>query len=245
LRKCEELARLQADGYDEVACAFRRRLRQQRGPDVEEALRLHEAAHAGDDRTGQAEVGLHAVAAEVEVAVAKPRELVHALLADLERQRLAAGGDLEGVDLELDLAGRELRIDRIGRAADELALGAEHELVAYLVSDRGRLRGVLGVDDELDDAGVVAQVDEDEAAMVAPARRPAGQSQPFAHTFGARLAAHEVAPGHRRSPSSSSETTSSSAPVRRRSASPSRTITVVAAPSRPACVSWPFNERPA
>ena len=81
---------------------------------------------------GQAEVALHVVAAQVEVAVAKPRQLVHPVLVELERQRLAARDDLERVDLELDLAGREIRVDRVGRAADELALGAEHELVAHL-----------------------------------------------------------------------------------------------------------------
>ena len=203
-------------------------------------------ADAGDDRAGEAKVALHTVAAEVEVAVAEAHELVHCVLVDLERERLAARDDLEHVDLELDLAGRQIRIDRVGRAADELALGTKHELVADLVRDRGRLGRALGVDDELDDARVVAQVDEDEAAVVAAARRPAGQGQPFAHTVGARLAAHEVAPlVHSAFSNASRGTTSSSVPARRSSASPSRTITVVAAPSRPAWVSWPLSERPA
>ena len=72
-------------------------------------------------------------AAEVEPAVAEAQRLVDVLLVELERERRAARDDLERVDLELDLAGRQLRVDRLGRAGDDLALGAEDELVADLV----------------------------------------------------------------------------------------------------------------
>ena len=69
-------------------------------------------------------------AAQVEPAVAEAQRLVDALLVELERKRRRAREDLEPVDLELDLAGREVRVDGLGRPRGDLALGAEHELVA-------------------------------------------------------------------------------------------------------------------
>jgi hypothetical protein len=72
------------------------------------------------------------------------------------------------VDLELDFAGRDVRVHSIGRPSDDLALGSEDELVPHVVCRLRRLRCPLRIDDELTDAGLVAQVDEDETAVVAP-----------------------------------------------------------------------------
>ena len=85
----------------------------------------------------------------------------------VERERIS-----QLVDLQLDLAGRHRRVDRLGRAPHDRAARLEHELVADAVRDLGRAGRVLGVDDELDDAALVAEVDEDEAAVVAARRRP-------------------------------------------------------------------------
>ena len=123
---------------------------------------------------------LHPVAAQVEPAVPEAQRLVDVLLVELERQRRRAREDAQRVDLDLDLAGRQVRVDRLGRARDDLALGLQDELVADLVRDRGRLGRALRVDDELQLPGVVAQVDEDEAAVVAARVGPAGDGQPLA-----------------------------------------------------------------
>ena len=52
----------------------------------------------------------------------------------------------------------------------------------------GCVGGALGVDHELDDAGLVAEVDEDQAAVVAPARDPAGDGDLIPDPLGAKLA---------------------------------------------------------
>ena len=137
---------------------------------------------------------------EVEPAVAEPQRLVDALVVELEGERRRARHDLELVHLELDLAGRHLRVHGLGRAGDHLALRAEHELVADLLRDLRRGGRALGVHDELHDARPVAEIDEHEAAVVAAPRRPARHRQRLADVRGPRLAAHEVAPlAHRES----------------------------------------------
>ena len=112
------------------------------------------------------------LAAQVEPAVADAQRLVDALLVELERERRRAREDLELVRLDLDLARRHRRVDRLGRAPDDRAARADHELVAQLVRDLGRRRRVLGVDHDLDEAALVAEVDEDEPAVVAAPWRP-------------------------------------------------------------------------
>ena len=90
-------------------------------------------------------------------------------------------------------------------ARDERALGAEDELVADLVRELGRLGRELRVDHELRDPGAVAEVDEDEPAVVAAARRPAREGQLLADELLAGLAAHVGTPlGHRDSVPSTS-----------------------------------------
>ena len=116
-------------------------------------------------------------AAQVEPAVADAQGLVDVLLVELERQRLRARDDLELVDLQLDLAGRQVRVDGLGRARGDLAFGAEDELVADAVRDLGRFGRALGVDHKLREAALVSQVDEHEPAVVAAACGPARKGE--------------------------------------------------------------------
>src|SRR5439155_3427618 len=132
-------------------------------------------AERRDHPRAQAQVALEARAAEVDPAVLEAERLVHALLVELEREWRAAREDLQTVDLQLDLAGRQAGVHVLGRARDDLALGAEDELVPDLARSGGGLGAALGVDHKLANAGRVAEVDEDEPAVVAPPRDPACQ----------------------------------------------------------------------
>ncbi|MDX6488057.1 MAG: aspartyl-tRNA synthetase, partial [Gaiellaceae bacterium] len=82
---------------------------------------------------------------------------------------------LELVGLDLDLAGRHRGVDRLGRAFHDVAASADHELVPERVRDLGRSSRILGVDDDLQEPLLVAEVDEDEPAVVAASRGPAGE----------------------------------------------------------------------
>src|SRR5581483_11708588 len=179
---------------------------------------------------------------QVEPAVAEAQLLVDVLLVELERQRRRGREDVELRDLQLDLARRDVRVDRLGRALDDLAGRADDELVADAVRDPGGLGGALGVDHELADPALVAEVDEDQAAVVAAAGDPAGERHGRARLLRAQVAGVLGAPGlaHRAvslATSSSSATTTSASPARRIVASAARAITVVRAPERDAWVS--------
>ena len=122
LRQREEAALLEPRGDEEVACAFGRRLEARIGvsmsrkPAASISRRMIETASGS-----QADVSLQPVPTEVEPAIADAQRLVDVLLVELERERRARRDDLELVDLELDLAGRQVRVDVLRRASGDLA----------------------------------------------------------------------------------------------------------------------------
>ena len=178
LRQRVELAGMQARGHQEVARALGRARGQDRRLELDEALRLHAPADARDHPASAA--GCSAcidLAAQVEEAVAQPRLLgIVALGVDLERQRL----------------GRRLRATRasatsstspvasFGLTVSALRATTRPVTVSTLSSrapSASREERMLGLEHDLGDAVVVAQVDEQQLAVVAlavhPARQPA------------------------------------------------------------------------
>ena len=115
------------------------------------------------------------LAAQVEETVLKPYVLRIFLIAE-HRHRQFAGRTqhLDLADIDLDRAGRQFRIVGAGRTAAHLAVDPHHPFRAQLfgVLERRRIR----VGDALGQAVMVAQVDEQHAAMVADAMAPAGQT---------------------------------------------------------------------
>ena len=87
----------------------------------------------------------------------------------------AAGAEhLDLGHVDFDRAGRQFGILGAGRAPPHLAVDAHHPFGAQLL---GLLEGrAVGVGDDLGQPVVVAQVDEQHAAMVADAVAPAGQA---------------------------------------------------------------------
>ncbi len=84
---------------------------------------------------------------------------------------------------DFDLAALEPRIDgAVGpppHGADDL----EHELIAHAVGGLEG-RGTIGIAHDLHQAFAIAQVDEDDAAMVAAAMRPPEQGDALAEKTG-------------------------------------------------------------
>ncbi len=69
-----------------------------------------------------------------------------------------------------------LRVLGPGEPRGDLALHLDHELVADPARDVVRLGRVRAIDDDLGDPVAVAQVQEDQLAVVAASMDPAGES---------------------------------------------------------------------
>ena len=180
LRQREELAAVHPARHQVVARAFRRRLGEDRRLDLEEAELIEVAPGGLHEPVAQDQVALQLGPAEVEHPVPEPqllrRQLLLLLARDRNRRRLRRSHHLEPGDVQLDLARDQRRVarglgpelDRAARQDDGLgaeAGGARHDL--------GRRPG--GIAGELDQAGPVAQVDEDQAAEVPAAVHPAAE----------------------------------------------------------------------
>ena len=175
LRQRVELARMNPGRHQEVARALRRRRRQDRGLELEKALLLHPLAHGIDDRAAGHDVLVQLLATKVEETVLKPYIFRIFLLAE-HRQRQFAGRTqhLDLADVKLDRAGRQFRIVGAVGTAAHLAVDPHHPLRAQLfgVLEGRRIR----IGDALRQAVMVAQIDEQHAAMVANAMAPARQT---------------------------------------------------------------------
>jgi len=192
LRQREELAGVRARGHEVVARAFGRRLGQHRRLDVHEVVAVEVFAHRARDRVTPAQALLHHVAAQVDVAVLEP-QLLADLLVERERRRCGRVQHDELRRQQFDLPGTQPRVGRARRARAHLALHLDAELAAEVL---GGLEGFGGVrvEHDLKEPRSVAQVDEDDAAVVAPAVHPAGHLERAARQgfadFAAIVGAH-------------------------------------------------------
>jgi hypothetical protein len=188
LRQRVELAGVDAARHQEVARAFRRRLRQDRRLDFPEAVGVEVLPDCDRDAVPQADVVLQARPAQIEVAVLEADVFRNrAIFGDLERRR---PGFVEQADLarqDLDLAGGQFRVDRLGRAALHHARDPNHELGAEPLGD-GHQR-VVFADHDLRDARAIADVEEGDAAQVADAVHPAKDDDALADIVVAQRAA--------------------------------------------------------
>ena len=188
LRQRVEFARMDAARHQEVARALRRRRGQDRRLELEEPLLLHALPHRINDLAAGHDILVELVATKVEETVLKPYIFRIFLLTE-HRQRQFAGRTqhLDLGDEKLDRAGRQFGIlGAVGTAAN-LAVDPHHPFRAQLFSvlERRRIR----VCDALRQAVMVAQVDEQQPAMVADAMAPAGQTNVLADVAVAERAA--------------------------------------------------------
>ena len=137
----------------------------------------------------QDDVGLQPRTTQVEIAVLETHVFRHRrLVGDRERRRLRFVQHRELRDDDFDLAGRQLRIDGLRRAAPHLAHDADDELGPQPLG-LGHQRLVVLVEDDLRDAGAVADVDEQQPAQIAHAMHPAQQRRRPRRRRRAQLAA--------------------------------------------------------
>ena len=175
LGKCVEHAAVDAARHEVVARALGRGGRQDRRLELVEALGPHLLAEEADDLRAEDYVPVELLAAEVEEAVLEAHllGLVGLLVRDVEWGDFAGGLHDELVGLDLDLAGGKLGVDRVGRAELHLAGDGDHGLEVGLLDESEE--AARGMHDDLREAVVVAEVHEEDAAVVAEAEHPAGK----------------------------------------------------------------------
>ena len=188
LRQRVELPGMNPRGHQEIARAFRRGGRQDRGLEFEETLLLHAPAHGIDDRAAPHDILVQLFATKVEETVLKPYVFRIFLLPEHRQRQFASRTQhLDFADIEFDRAGRQIRIFGAGGAAAHLAVDPHHPLRAQLF---GLLEGRrIRVRHALAYAVMVAQIDEQHAAMVANAMDPTGQTNRLANIALAERAA--------------------------------------------------------
>ena len=180
LGQSEERPGVRAARHQVVACTLRSGAREGGRLDLEVARLLEVAPDVAGHPCPQAQAFLHLGPAQVHVAVPQADVLARpGVFVKLERRRLGGVQYLEGGPEHLDLPRREVRIDHAFRTRPDAPGGPQHVLVADAVRGLEAL-GFVGIVDDLHDAGPVPQVEEDHAAVVAPAVYPAGQFHAFA-----------------------------------------------------------------
>ncbi len=176
LRQRVELARLDAAGHEVVAGALRRRRRDYRRLHLDEVSFAEEVADELHDTVAHHDVAAHAIAAQVQVAILEAQKLLDVLLfGDVEGRRARGVQNLKALRVNLDLARRQVRVFAAFFSPCYWALDPKDVLASQLLSLAEGAAGLLRVDDDLNETRPVAEVDEDEAAVVSPAVYPAGQ----------------------------------------------------------------------
>ncbi|MCY1535288.1 hypothetical protein D9M68_706850 [compost metagenome] len=183
LRQRKELAGVDTAGHEEVARAFRRRGRQDRRRVFGEAGFGHATAHGRNHLRAAHDIGVQLLATQVQEAVTQAHVFRIFLIAEhRQRQFLGSRQHFDLADKHFNRASGQVRIDRRRVTQLHLAIDADHPFRAHLFGsgESGRIR----VDDGLRHPIMVAQVDKQQAAMVADAMHPAAQAHGLAGFLG-------------------------------------------------------------
>jgi len=96
--------------------------------------------------------------------------------------------DLDLARQHLDFAGRNVGVDRAFRPRAHLAGHFQHKLVAYRFGDAESFRRIR-INDDLCHAFTVAQIDENDAAVVTTTMRPATERHGLAYQVAVQMTA--------------------------------------------------------
>src|SRR4029453_8741276 len=188
LRQGVELAGVHPARHQVAPRPFRRARGQDRGLELGETGLDHATANRRDDAASEHDVAVKLLTPQVEESVTQPCLLGKLGVAvDLERQRIRDGLHGQLGDRQLDLAGRQLWIDGGRRARDDLAADGDHALEAQRLG--GLEQRARAVEHALRDPVVVAQIDEEEIAVIALAMQPAREPNRLPGMLASKLAA--------------------------------------------------------
>ena len=191
LREGVEVAGMDAAGDEVVARAFGGGASEERGFDLEEAVVGEVLADGAGDLVAENEVALQLGAAEVQVAILEASLFVDCdgVVGDREGRGLRVIEEEEGVGDELDVAGGHVGVgEAFAAVAEDSGDGDDVLGTSGFGFSVGNGRDFL-VEHDLGDAGAVAEVEEDEVAVVAAAIDPAHEGDGLAGVRAAEFAA--------------------------------------------------------
>ncbi len=164
---------------DEVAGTFRRALDQRRRFHLYEPRPVVRLPDRLDHPRAKHQPLRHRLAADVEIAVPEPQDLVDrgVRIVDVEGRRLRLRQDAHLQAAKFDRAGRQPGVLRAGQPRCHLTDDLDHELATDATADLVCLRRVVAVDDDLGDPVPVAQVQEDQLPVIPAPVDPAGQAR--------------------------------------------------------------------
>ena len=174
LRQGVEFPGIQTAGHQKVTRPFGRGLGEDGGFHLHKAVVVQIAAHALGHLVTQAQIGLHARAAQVKVAPGQA-QVFTGVAAVFNGERRGFGGieQLPFRGHHFDLPRHHIGIDHALRAWTHPALDGEHVFRTQDVRIFVRLGGRVRAEDHLGKAHAVTQIHKDKAAMVAPVLYPA------------------------------------------------------------------------
>ena len=158
---------------------------QEGGFDIHETLLVQEAADGASHLVTEADIGKKAGPSEVQEAVLEPEVLPHVIgVGGIEGQR-GAGREQFGLpDPELDGARRDPGVHGLLVAPLHKSPDQDHGLVADPLGEREGLRlGVFGIENGLEQALPVSEIDEDHAPHITFGLNPAAGNRLPAHVF--------------------------------------------------------------
>ena len=175
LRQGVEFSGMQPRRHQIVTRAFRGRGGEDRRLEFEKALCLHLSPQQIDDRAALHDVLVQMLAPQIEEAIAEPDVFGVIVLAEYRHRQI--GGppqNLDLADVNFHRPGRQIGVVGAVGAPPHLAVDAHHPFRAQRL---GYLeRWAVGIGDDLGEAVMVAQIDEQHAAVVADAMAPAGKT---------------------------------------------------------------------
>ena len=192
LRQRVEGAGVDAAGHQVVARPLGRALGQDGRLHLDERLAIQVVADGLGDLVPQHEVVLHLRTAQVQIAIGQAQVLGHLrrlLILQRERDGLGAVQDRDAMCPHLDAAGGQLAVHHLGRPLAHRALDPDHPLAAAGLGEAPRLGAILGIKQDLGQPVAVAQVNEDDAAVVAHGVHPAAEGHALADVGGPEFAA--------------------------------------------------------
>ena len=171
LRQRVKRSGMHAAGHQIITRAFRRRFDQRGRFDLNKAVLIIIIVRCLHNLMAHKQSMLHLAAAQVKITVTQAQLLLDVrLIRNLKRGRLRPGQDAQVVDIKLDLAGRDIAVDRFAPAHSPLR--HQYEFSAHCLRLGAQIGGGFIIKGELHDARAVAQIDKYQHPLVAHALDP-------------------------------------------------------------------------